>query len=84
MSKIDAAVYAASLTGGTGGLATVAHDGTLTGDGESRVSALAAAVPSDVTGLSAMQLDTQYSDDYNIVRIGTPTRSIESEESHHE
>lgn len=33
MSKIDAAIYAASLTGGTGGLATVAHDGTLTGDG---------------------------------------------------
>lgn len=33
MSKIDAAIYAASQTGGTGGLATVAHDGTLKGDG---------------------------------------------------
>lgn len=33
MSKIDAAIHAASLTGGTDGLATVAHDGTLTGDG---------------------------------------------------
>lgn len=51
---------------------------------ESRVSALTAAVPSSVTGLSAAQLDTQYSDDYNIVRTGTPTRSIESEEPHYE
>lgn len=33
MSKIDAAIYAASQTGGTGGLTAVAHDGTLTGDG---------------------------------------------------
>lgn len=33
MSKIDAAIYAASQSGGTGGLATVAHDDTLTGDG---------------------------------------------------
>lgn len=33
MSKIDAAIYAASQSGGTGGLAAVAHDGTLTGDG---------------------------------------------------
>ena len=33
MSKIDAAIYAASLSGGTGGLTTVAHDDTLTGDG---------------------------------------------------
>ena len=33
MSKIDAAIYAASLSDGTDGLTTVAHDGTLTGDG---------------------------------------------------
>ena len=33
MSKIDAAIYAASQTGGTSGLTAVAHDGTLTGDG---------------------------------------------------
>lgn len=33
MSKIDAAIYEASQTGGTGGLTMVAHDGTLTGDG---------------------------------------------------
>ena len=51
---------------------------------ESRVSALTTAVTPDVTGLTAMQLDTQYSDDYNIVRTGTPTHSIESEEPHHE
>lgn len=210
MSKIDAAIYAASLTGGTDGLTAVAHDGTLTGDGtttdalsvvgsvrnatrlmkpsasrfdpddckdpgvyyvtmqrnevnvanipsdlrdsfiraslvvcrcgygsidvaqvwlnrsggdgepfiayrihsdawapwqrlafvsdipdvsaltsriaelESRVSALTAAVTPDAVGLSAAQLDTQYSDGYNIVRTEMPTRSIESEESHHE
>lgn len=51
---------------------------------ESRVSALTAGVTPDVTGLNATQLDTQYSDDYNIVRVKTPTHSIESEESHHE
>lgn len=33
MSKIDAAIYAASQTGDTGGLTAVAHDGTLMGDG---------------------------------------------------
>ena len=33
MSKIDAAIYAASQTGGTDGLTAVAHDDTLTGDG---------------------------------------------------
>lgn len=37
-------------------------------------------VPS-ATGLTAAQLDTQYSDDYNIVRVGAPARSNESEES---
>lgn len=210
MSKIDAAIYAASLTGSTGGLTTVAHDGTLTGDGttadvlsvigsfknatrlykpvssrfdpndcidagvyyltmqrndinvanvppdlqnaliraslvvcrcgygqidiaqlwlnrsggegepfiayrihadawspwqrlafvndipdvsaltarvaalESQVSALTTAGPSDSTSLTAVQLDAQYSDDYNIVRVGTPIRSIESEEPSHE
>lgn len=51
---------------------------------ESRVSALTSAVTPDATGLTAMQLDTLYSDDYNIVRTGMPTRSIESEEPHHE
>ena len=51
---------------------------------ESRVSALTAAGTPDATGLSAMQLDTQYSGDYNIVRTGMPTHSIESEEPHHE
>lgn len=210
MSKIDAAIYAASLTGSTGGLTTVAHDDTLTGDGtttdvlsvigsfknatrlykpaaskfdpndcndtgvyylamqrndanvanippdlqdafiraslvvcrcgygkidiaqlwlnrsggegepfiayrihadawsswqrlafvsdipdvsaltarvaalESRVSALATAGTPDSTGLTATQLDAQYSDDYNIVRVGTPIHSIESEEPSHE
>lgn len=210
MSKIDAAVYAASLTGGTGGLTEVAHDGTLKGDGstadvlsvvgsfrnatrlskpaasrfdpnncleagvyylsmhrndvnvanvpsdlrgplvraslvvcrcgygnidiaqlwlnrsggdgepfmayrihadtwgswrrlafvddipdvsaltsrivelESQMKALTSAVSSGAAGLTAMQLDTQYLDDYNIVRGGMLTRSIESEEPSHE
>ena len=35
MSKIDAAIYAASQSGGSGGLSTVSHDATLTGDGTS-------------------------------------------------
>lgn len=51
---------------------------------ESRVSALSTVVTPDVTGLAATQLDTQYPDAYNIVRTGISTRSVESEESHHE
>lgn len=47
---------------------------------ESRVSALTAPAAPSTTGLTATQLDTQYSDDYNIVRAGTPTRSNESED----
>lgn len=39
---------------------------------------------SQVAALTAAQLDTQYSDNYNIVRAGAPTRSNESEEPHHE
>lgn len=34
--------------------------------------------------MTATQLDTQYSDNYNIVRTGTPTRNTESEEPSHE
>lgn len=46
---------------------------------ESQVAALtAAATPSD-TGLTAEQLDSLYSDGYNIIRVGTPTPTIESE-----
>ena len=33
VSKVDAAVYASSLAGGTGGWATVAYDGMLSGGG---------------------------------------------------
>lgn len=51
---------------------------------ESRVSALAAAGTSGATGPAATHMDTQYQDDYNDIRIGMPTRSIESEESSHE
>lgn len=51
---------------------------------ESQVSALAATGTPGATGLTAMQLDAQYSDDYNIVRVGMPARSTESEESSHE
>lgn len=51
---------------------------------ESKVEALTSTVFPDATGLTAMQLDTQYSDDYNVVRTGTPTSSIGSEELSHE
>jgi hypothetical protein len=51
---------------------------------ESRVSELTVAVTPDVTGLTATRLDARHSDDYNIVWTGMPTRSIESEEPHHE
>ena len=48
---------------------------------ESQVAALTSPATPSTTGLAATQLDTQYSDNYNIVRVGTPTRSNESEES---
>lgn len=43
----------------------------------------AAATPS-TTGLTAKESDMRYSDGYNIVRVGTPTRSTETEEPSHE
>lgn len=46
---------------------------------ESQVAALTAAATPAATGLTAEQLDSQYSDGYNIVRVGTPTPQIESE-----
>lgn len=118
MAAIDAAIYAASQSGG---MATVEHTADLTGNGTvdsplgvadtiartgdilslsanyvtmdtyntlvARVAALEQALTQPAqaaTGLTATQLDTQYSDNYNIVRAGTPTRSTESEESSHE
>lgn len=47
-------------------------------------SKLAAAATPSTTGLTAKESDMQYSDGYNIVRVGTPTRSTETEESSHE
>ena len=46
---------------------------------ESQVAALTAAAAPGATGLTAEQLDSQYSDGYNIVRVGTPTQLNESE-----
>lgn len=51
---------------------------------EQQVSALTAAATPGATGLTAEQLDTQYSDTYNIVRVGTPTHSMETEEASYE
>ena len=51
---------------------------------EQQVAALTAPSTPSATGLTAKQLDSQYSDGYNIVRVGTPTRSTESEEPQHE
>lgn len=51
---------------------------------ESRVSALAAAMTPDATGLDATRSDTRHAGDDNIVRTGMPVRSMESEEPHHE
>ena len=51
---------------------------------EQQVAALTAAATPSATGLTATQLDTQYSDDYNIVRVGTPARNTESEVTSHE
>lgn len=51
---------------------------------ESQVAALTAAATPSTTGLTAKESDMQYLDGYNIVRVGTPTRSTETEESSHE
>lgn len=46
---------------------------------ETKVNQLTSAATPSATGLTAEQLDSQYSDDYNIVRVGTPTQINESE-----
>lgn len=46
---------------------------------ESQVAALTAAATPAATGLTAEQLDSLYSDGYNIVRVGTPTPQTETE-----
>lgn len=46
---------------------------------EAKVNQLTAAAAPSATGLTAEQLDSQYSDGYNIVRVGTPTPTTESE-----
>lgn len=46
---------------------------------ESQVAALTADTPPSTTGLTAKESDMQYSDRYNIVRVGTPARSTETE-----
>lgn len=74
MTKIDAAIYAASQAGDSALTSRIAAL-------EAQVATLTAAAPPNTTGLTATQLDTRYSDDYNIVRVGTPTSSNESEES---
>ena len=51
---------------------------------EQQVSALTTAAAPGTTGLTAEQLDMQYSDTYNIVRVGTPTHSMETEETSYE
>lgn len=51
---------------------------------ESQVAALTTAATPSTTGLTAKESDMQYSDGYNIVRVGTSTRSTETEESSHE
>lgn len=76
MSKIDAAIHAAAQNVST----LTQRIATL----ESQVAELTAPAAPSAIGLTAAQLDSQYSDNYNIVRAGTPTRSNESEESHHE
>lgn len=48
---------------------------------ESQVAALTAAATPAATGLTAEQLDSQYSDGYNIIKVGAPIHSNESEES---
>ena len=47
-------------------------------------SKLTAAKTPSTLGLTAKEHDMQYSDGYNIVRVGTPTRSTETEDSSHE
>ena len=107
MSKIDAAIYAASQSGG-GGMAAVEHTADLTGDGstdsplgvadtiartedipsldgyattESVTQAIARAIADRLT---AGDIRSGNGINYNIVRVGTPTRSTETEESSHE
>lgn len=75
-------IYTRSLASGswsawtrTASMADVANVSALTSriaTLESQVAALTAAAAPSATGLTAEQLDSQYSDEYNIVRVGTP------------
>lgn len=51
---------------------------------ESQVSALTATATPAATGLTAEQLDSRYMDGYDIIKVGTPARSNETEEPSHE
>lgn len=51
---------------------------------ESQVAALTTAATPGAVGLTAEQLDSQYLDGYNIVRVGTPTLQNETEVPSHE
>ncbi len=48
---------------------------------ESQVAALTTAAAPAATGSTAEQLDSQYSDGYNIIKVGAPIHGNESEES---
>lgn len=57
---------------------------TYTGDYNGDMAKIDAAKTLSTLGLTAKEYDMQYSDGYNIVRVGTPTRSTETEDSSHE
>lgn len=80
MAKIDAAIHAASQSGNGINIDLKSRIAAL----ESQVAALTTAATPSTTGLTAKESDMQYSDGYNIVRVVTPTRSTETEESSHE
>lgn len=78
MAKIDAAIYAASQTGGgTGGLETVAVTSPLSGNGTAgspitvdlSSKADRTAQPPEMLGLTAKQLDSLYVDESGIIRV---------------
>lgn len=89
MSEIDAAIYAAFQSAASADpnqtLKVVGLPKSVwTQVDEYIESKLAAAATPSTTGLTTKESDMQYSDEYNIVRVGTPTCSTETEDSSHE
>lgn len=84
MAKIDAAIHAAHQSGGPTAVAYTNDLISVETDRRTHRIQINRRKTLSTLGLTAKEYDMQYSAGYNIVRVGTPTRSTETEDSSHE